>query len=170
MLLAAAGVSLVLVALFYSRAFRFLGGFEWTQLYLLRVVAIGIVLLLLFRPVLTYQRDEMERKTIVFVVDASGSMSIADDSGGSTRLELARDKVGAWWTKLRPDFDLKAVTLSDVARPLERLDDLQTVAADAKSTSLSRGLASAVKTAPKPSSTAPDVVIIIGKDFKLPGT
>ena len=29
---------------------------------------------------------------------------------------------------------------------------------------------SAVKTAPKPSSTAPDVVIIIGKDFKLPGT
>ena len=148
MLLAAAGVSLVLVALFYSRAFRFLSGIEWTQLYLLRVVAIVIVLLLLFRPVLTYQRDETERKTIVFVVDASGSMSIADDSGGSTRLELARDKVGAWWTKLRPDFDLKAVKLSDVARPLERLDDLQTIAADAKATSLSRGLASAAKTAP----------------------
>jgi hypothetical protein len=79
--------AIALVGVFYRHSFRRLGKFRSLQLCLLRIAAVMIVLLLLFRPVFSWQREVTERRSLIFLIDNSASMGIKDDAEGGSRLE-----------------------------------------------------------------------------------
>ncbi len=145
LMLAVAATTILLTGAFYYRAFGMLKPGQWQLLLLLRVVAILIVVILLFRPVLSYEESRHEKPAIVFLVNASASMSISDDASGLPRYQLARTKVEQWWDKLKDDFRLKVMAFAERAVALERIGQLAGVAPDGKSTSLSNAMLSAAK-------------------------
>jgi uncharacterized membrane protein len=141
-------VAVSLAAVFYRRVFRRLIPSRWRWLLALRLAAILLVVLLLFRPVLSLETDEARRKTIVLLVDASGSMATADDASGTSRFEQARARALDWSAKLKRDFDVQVVEFSDRAAVLGRPGDLTRLKPDGESTSLVRGLIAAGRVAP----------------------
>jgi len=144
-MLVMAVAAIVLIVAFYRRSLQTLGKFRWLLLCLLRTAAVIIVLLLLFRPVFSWQRQIAERRALVFLIDNSKSMSIKDDAEGGTRLEKARGKLLNWQQQLEDDFNLHFVAFSDAATLLEGPKQIVDLAPNGKATSLSRALLAAGK-------------------------
>ena len=148
-MLAVAAVAMVLAAAFYRRTFGTLKARQWQILLVLRWAAILLVVLLLFRPVLTYHKNVQERPALIFLLDTSSSMSISDDATGVTRFDQARRRVETWWEELGDSFDLHLIEFSERARPLEDIGQLTGLTAEGKATSLSRALVSAARKLPR---------------------
>jgi uncharacterized membrane protein len=148
-MLAVAAAALLLVFYFYRRAYRRVVPSRWRVLLGLRVIAVILVVLLLFRPALSVERDVLQRRSVIFLVDSSASMSTADDATGASRFDQARARVLDWWGKLDRDFDLRLLEFSDHATPLERPADLARVQPDGQATSLHRALLAAAQQAPR---------------------
>ena len=142
-------VAIALVTLFYWRAFRTLKPRQWQILLALRILAIFAIVLLLFRPVLSYYRELSEQRSVVFLVDTSSSMSIADDTSGQARIEQARDQVAAWAEQLQDAFALHVIEFSERPRILPDPKQLPTLTAEGKATSISRALVAGAKVAPR---------------------
>ncbi|MBN1910444.1 MAG: VWA domain-containing protein, partial [Pirellulales bacterium] len=147
-MLAVAVVAVGLAGWFYRRAFGALRPWQRWTLFGLRALAIGLVVLLLFRPVLSYTESLEERSALVVLLDTSASMSIADDPSGATRLDQARRQIEAWREKLDNLFDFHLVAFSDQARPVDDPRTLPTLAADSKATSLTAALRAGAAQAP----------------------
>ncbi len=139
---------LVTAALYY-RAFATLQLSQFYVLLGLRGVAILIVVVLLFRPAFTYHKELTEKAGIVFLLDRSKSMSVADDPSGTTRFLLARQQVERWWARLSKDFDLRLVEFAERAQPVEKIDTLAAAQPDGVATSISRALVAAVSQVPQ---------------------
>ncbi len=139
-MLAVAAAAILLSGAFYYRAFGMLKPRQWQTLLALRAAAIVLIVLLLFRPVLSYHKDLKQRPAVVFLLDTSSSMSIADDATGVTRFNQARLQLEKWWEKLKDDFDLYLIEFSERARPLDGVKSLPGLTPDGKATSLSRAL------------------------------
>ena len=107
-MLATAAVAILLTGVFYYRAFGMLKRWQWPLLFLLRVVAILLVVLLLFRPVYSFFKESEERKTLVFLLDTSSSMRIADGTSGVTRFNQASTQIEQWWEQFRERGGTKA--------------------------------------------------------------
>ncbi len=138
-------LAIVLVTLFYWRAFRTLKTRQWQILLVLRILAILTIVLLLFRPVLSYYKELSEQKSVVFLIDTSSSMSIADDSSGKARIEQAREQVAAWTEQLQESFALHVIEFSERPRLLPDAKQLPTLTAEGKATSISRALVAAAR-------------------------
>ena len=134
-------LAVVLVTLFYWRAFRKLKPRQWQILLALRILAILTIGLLLFRPVLSYYKELSEQRSVVFLVDTSSSMGISDDSSGKSRIEQAREQVGGWVEQLEDAFALHVIEFSERPRLLPDAKQLPTLTAEGKATSISRALA-----------------------------
>lgn len=141
-------VSVALAWAFYRRAFRRLSAGRWRTLFGLRTAAIVLVVLLLFRPVLSLEKEESRRRSVIVLVDVSASMATADDAAGMTRFDQARMRVLDWAGKLAKDFDLRLFAFAERATPLERVGDLARLKPDGQATSLSRALTAAAGAAP----------------------
>lgn len=79
-----------IVALFYRRVFE--SGRDrrlWT-LVALRVGALCLIVLLLYRPVISLERSDTREGRLVILIDTSASMSVRDDPQGRSRLEQAQ--------------------------------------------------------------------------------
>jgi hypothetical protein len=148
-MVALAVVALVLVAVFYRRAYGALRRGQWQRLYWLRSAAIVIVLLLLFRPVLSFQRTVTERRTLVFLIDTSASMGITDAADGTPRLLRAVSHLQDWIGRLQDQFKIRLIAFSDTTRPLRRSVQLADLQADGTATSLSQALVAARRAAPR---------------------
>ena len=122
---------------------------RWRLLLGLRVAAILLVVLLLFRPVLSLERDELRRRILVLAIDHSASMSVADDATGTSRFDQARTRVLDWSARLGHDFDLRVLPFSNQAAVLEQPGALTTLKPTGESTSLSRALNTASRVAPR---------------------
>ena len=142
-------VAVLLVGIFYFRTFRTLRRWQWHTLLALRIVAIVIIVLLMFRPVLSYYKELDQRKSVIFLLDTSSSMSISDGSSGRTRLDQARDKVASWHERLAGAFDIHLIEFSQRTRSLEDVRQLDTLLPDGQATSLSRALVAAAKKVPR---------------------
>lgn len=142
---AAALAALLPAWLFYRRAFAALGPQRWRTLFLLRAGAILAVIVLLFRPAISYQKHWTERQAIIFLLDASESMKTADAPGDRSRFEVARERLEKWSAALRSDFRPLIVAFADGAVPLENLEELRTLVPDGRATSLDRALAAAAR-------------------------
>ena len=148
-MLAVAAAAILLSGLFYYRAFGMLRRGQWQTLLVLRILTILIVVLLLFKPVFSYHKDLKELPALIFLLDASSSMSIADDATGVTRFNQARQQIEQWWDQLDQDFNLHLIEFSERARPLDEVSQLMGLAPDGKATSLSRALVAAAKKLPR---------------------
>ncbi len=148
-MLAVAAAAILLTGIFYRRAFAMLKHRQWLMLFGLRAAAIALVVLLIFRPIYSYQKELSKRPSLVFLLDRSASMSIADDATGVTRFDQARQQIEKWWAKLKSNFDLHLIAFDETAQLLKDIKDLDGIAADGKATSLSRALEAAWQLAPK---------------------
>jgi uncharacterized membrane protein len=138
-----AAAAILLAGLFYYRAFKMLRRGQWQILLALRSVSILLVVLLLFRPVFSYYQNLQERPTLIFLIDASASMSISDDSGGVSRFNQAKSQLDKWWPQLTNDFQLNLMHFAERAAPLRSPKGLEGLAPDGKSTSLSTAMQAA---------------------------
>ncbi|NQU19851.1 MAG: VWA domain-containing protein [Candidatus Nealsonbacteria bacterium] len=142
---AVAAVAILLVWVFYRRAFAMLRPGQWRLLLALRIAAVLLIVLLLFRPTVNYHKELEGRPAVIFVLDTSSSMSISDDATGVTRFNQARQRIESWWEKLEPDFDLHLIEFSELARPLPDAAALSGLMPNGKATSLSRALVAAAR-------------------------
>ena len=141
--------ALALAAVFYYKAFGMLKATQWPKLLLLRAVAILVIILLLFKPVLSYHEELMEKPAIIFLLDTSASMSITDDASGIARFDQARTQLETWCNQLKDDFRVHLIEFSERAAPLEDASQLPALAANGRSTSLSGALLAASQRLPK---------------------
>ena len=148
-MLAVAAVAIFLTGIFYRRAFGMLKPRHWLMLFALRVAAIVLIVLLIFRPIFSYQKELTNRPSLVFLLDRSASMSIADDATGVTRFNQARMQIEKWWAKLKNNFDLHLIAFAENAQLLKDIKDLDSISPDGKATSLSRALAAASQLVPR---------------------
>ncbi|MHB1556144.1 MAG: glutamine amidotransferase [Isosphaeraceae bacterium] len=146
---AVAAAAVVLAAIFYRRALGRLLPSRWRLLYGLRAVTIVLVVLLLFRPVLSLERDVSRRRDLVLLIDNSASMSTADDATGSTRFERARARALDWSARLKRDFAVHLLAFSERATALDQPGALAHLEPTGASTSLTRALAAAAHAAPR---------------------
>jgi uncharacterized membrane protein len=133
----------------YRRTHRRLGSSRWRLLLLLRLVAVVLVVLLLFRPVCSFERAIVQKRALLFLIDSSASMETADDDSGTSRFDQARSRIVEWWPRLRKDFDLHLFEFSDRATALEGPEALAQVKPTGPATSLIRGLATAAQKVPR---------------------
>ncbi len=148
-MLAVAAAAILLASVFYRRAFRNLHRRQWIILLALRSLAIVLIVLLLFRPTFSYTKELTELPAVIFVLDTSSSMSIADDAAGNRRFDQARKHLSGWCDQLKDDFSLHLIEFSERAKPLHDLKQLATLSPDGRATSLSRALVSAAKLLPR---------------------
>ena len=95
------------VLFFYLRLFTYLGRLPMAALLALRVLAILILVLLIFKPTLSFE-DRIERRTdLLVLVDASRSMSVSDYPDTPNRLTLAAKQVQDYLGRLQAGFDVK---------------------------------------------------------------
>lgn len=146
--LVAAG-AIGLAAYFYYKVYGSVPGRAWRRLLLLRIVAILLVVLLLFRPVVSYHAEWFEKPAVVFLLDSSASMNIADDASGISRFDQARSQLVQWCEQLKDDFQLHVIEFSDRASALEDVSQLAGLEAKGPSTSLSAALLAASQKVPK---------------------
>ena len=152
-------VVFLLTAMIYRGTFRELDRRKFFTILLLRFLAIAVVLLLLFRPVLQFSKDQTQKKSIVFAVDASESMSISDEFAEETqtpkRFEKVQEKVKTWGERLKKDFNVHLVVFSDKVDVYPDFRQIASLAPTGKSTSLSWGIAGCrmVSNGSKPVST-----------------
>jgi uncharacterized membrane protein len=133
-------VSILLVSIFYFHTFRTLRRGQWQILLLLRVIAIVIIVLLLFRPVFSYHQDLQTKRAVVFLLDNSASMSIADDATKVTRFNQARKLIEQWCGEYKKDFEIQIVAFAEKPRRLDDVKDLAAVVPDGKATAIGRAI------------------------------
>jgi uncharacterized membrane protein len=148
-MLAVAAAAILLTGVFYCRFFTMLKTRHWLMLFALRVAAIVLIVMLIFRPIYSYQRELANRPSLVLLLDRSASMSIADDASGVTRFNQARMQISKWWAKLKNNFDLHLIVFAENAQLVKDIKDLDGITADGKATSLSRALEAASQLVPK---------------------
>jgi uncharacterized membrane protein len=148
-MLAVAAAAVVLAALAYRRVFGRVMPSRRRVLLGLRIAAIVLVVLLLFRPVLSFERDERTRRGLVLLLDTSASMSTADDATGASRFDQARARVLDWSARLKDAFDLHLVEFSERASVLEQPGELLKLEPKGEATSLIRGIVAAARSVPR---------------------
>lgn len=141
--------AIALTGYFYLRTFGILKTKQLLMLFSLRVAAIVLVLLLLFRPTLSYQKEVGKRPSLIFLLDRSASMSISDNASNISRFNQARSQVEKWWAKLKSSFDLHLITFAENAQVEKDISELQKLSPDGQATSLSRALAAATQATPR---------------------
>jgi uncharacterized membrane protein len=149
LMFAVLAAAIILVGFFYLRAFGQLKRRQWHTLFSLRCLAILLVVMLIFRPVYSYQKELVNKPGLIFLLDRSASMSIADDASGVSRFNQARGQIEKWREKLRNDFDLRLVEFAENARPLKDFSELNALAPDGTSTSLAGAISAAAQEMPR---------------------
>jgi uncharacterized membrane protein len=109
-LIVAIGTVTVLTLWAYRRKLRGTsGGWRWFALSL-RLLAILLCLLAALRPSVALKAKERQQADVIFLVDRSTSMTLADEVGGKTRWAVASEtleQARAAAKKLGPDLDAK---------------------------------------------------------------
>ena len=131
-MMAVAAVAVLLTAAFYRRAFGALGFRRWRLLLVLRAAAILLAVMLLFRPVLSYQ-NELERAAGAgvpdrhFGVDGHCRRRLGHRPGSSRRGPSWRN--GA---KSSSTTSAWPIAFAEQAEPLDRPEELPALAATGK--------------------------------------
>jgi uncharacterized membrane protein len=125
----------------------------------LRLATVFLVILLIFRPVLSFERRTSEKPVLLIGIDHSRSMSITDVENRPTRFQSARNLLlqGRAWENLQGDFDVRVVGMGQQSRLLEDANALGELQADAEASAL----ALCIKTAAEEGRRRPERILII---------
>ncbi len=132
------------VVVFYHVVYRFLGAGRITALLALRCLAVLVLLLLLFRPVLSVLPLRTSKPLLLMLVDASKSMSAQDTKNAPTRYESVLETCQTETTDARKRFDIRYYVFDAEARAVEGLDDLVRRRPDGDATNLAIAIREAV--------------------------
>ena len=83
--------------------------------------------------------SSIEKPALIFLLDTSASMSIADDASGVTRFNQARGKLEKWCEKLKDDFRLLPIAFAEQAELLEGPQESAGLDADRQGDLAARG-------------------------------
>jgi len=152
-LLVVALVALVLTIFFYRRGVLRTssgkGRLRGRILLGLRLAVVLLVVLLLFRPVLSMQSETTSKRSLILVLDQSASMATTDEAGGSSRFDQARNRLLDWSKRLAKDFDLHLIAFADQAVPVADFKELGNLQPNGEATSLTRALNTAAGAVPR---------------------
>ena len=97
----------VWVFFFYLRVFTYLGRLPMALLLGLRILAILLLVLLIFKPLFSFE-ERLERRTDLYLlVDASKSMSVNDYPNMPNRMGLATRQIDEYLKRLQTAFEVK---------------------------------------------------------------
>jgi uncharacterized membrane protein len=100
-------VCAVWIFFFYLRIYKSLGRVPMAILAALRLAAMALLVLLIFKPLLSFE-EKLEHRTDLYVlVDASRSMSVSDYPDSPNRMALAAKQVEAYLKRLETAFNVK---------------------------------------------------------------
>ena len=94
----------VWVLFFYLRVFRWLGRLPMAALLGMRLLAILLLVLLIFKPVLSFEETLEHRTDLHILVDASRSMSVSDYPDSPHRMSQAVGQVEQYLQRLERAF------------------------------------------------------------------
>jgi uncharacterized membrane protein len=97
----------VWVLFFYLRVFAYVGRLPMALLLALRIVAILLLVLLIFKPLLSFEERQERRTDLYLLVDASKSMSVNDYPNMPNRMGLATRQIDEYLKRLQAAFDVK---------------------------------------------------------------
>ena len=97
----------VWVLFFYLRVYHYLGRLPMAMMLALRVLAILVLILLIFKPILSFEERLEHRTDLYILVDASRSMSVSDYPDTPNRMSLAAKQVEDYMKRLLTAFDIK---------------------------------------------------------------
>jgi len=118
------------------------------MLLALRIVVVCILVLSIFRPVLSYETRNAPKVTLAVAVDASRSMAEFDYEGLPNRMGRAVDALvnsRGLIAELDDDFKLPLFAFADSARPVEDADGLMNEGPTGDATDLVSGVRGAVE-------------------------
>ncbi len=149
----------ILSATFYLNLQAQLGSGRAAMLLALRVVALALLVPMLFEPVVRYIARPKPEKPLLFLVDASGSMSFPDVQNGPTRIQSVWQTLRPQLPRINDHFVPKYLTFATGVDELKSADDLARVTADGKATDIVSGIAKALA-----KSDRPDAQVILISD------
>lgn len=144
---------------FYLNLLPQLGLMRMGTLLSMRTVALGMLVAMLFDPILRWISVPKPERPMLFLVDASGSMSIPDVQNGPTRMQSVYQTLRPQLPRIKnhfvPQFFSFATAMNDIKNP----EDYARLSPDGKATDIVAGVnAVAAK------SNAPDAAIILVSD------
>lgn len=134
--------ALVLVGWFYSRIFQRLDDRRLWLLVALRGTAVLLVLLLLYRPVVSFERRVREDRGCALLIDSSASMSVRDAPDGRSRLEQVQQALVEHASQLEELGPVSAWRFDADAAVLRRVES----AGELKPDGVETNLAGAIRT------------------------
>ena len=144
--LALAGLAAIgLSASFYLRSGHELSRRYFAVLVALRVAAIAVLVLFIFRPILYFQHRLVEKPMVSVAIDRSGSMSIRDGEGTAPRLDQVKAALGShsrFVRHLEDDFDVAFYEFASDTKPLNP-GRLALLLPDGTSTSIAQAVSAA---------------------------
>ena len=108
--------SAVWVFFFYLRVYTDLGRLPMGVLLAMRVAAILVLVLLIFKPLLSYEERLEHRTDLYILIDSSRSMSVSDWPDTPNRLAMAATQVQEYLGRLAAAFNVKLYTFDTRAR------------------------------------------------------
>ena len=115
------GLGMVALWLWGVLATRTTPGRKWT-LAAIRLAVIFLALFGLLRPTLVTKDMKAQRSTLVFLLDRSRSMLVADAFGGQTRWEALNKTLQTAWptiAELKEAYEIKFYTFDSELRPVD---------------------------------------------------
>lgn len=130
-------LSLTLIVLFYRRVYGYLGRWRMWSLVALRLTAVMVVLVLLFRPVLSRLGLPFEKPLLLAVLDTSASMSVSDKTNTPSRLREAVGSLDLALPSVADVFRTRLYTTDSVVQAAQDLPEILTRGAVGEGTNLS---------------------------------
>ncbi|MFH0965016.1 MAG: glutamine amidotransferase [Planctomycetota bacterium] len=141
--LAIAGLPVLSAWVFYRRVWTELSRGAWATLVTVRILATGALLLACFQPEMVFERVTYAKSSLIMMVDASKSMSVADTD--ATRFDRVRKVAGTLLPTLQRDFTVSLYTFAGGATRVEAKEEaLGGVKPDGEATGIRRSLAQAI--------------------------
>jgi uncharacterized membrane protein len=112
-----------------------------------RIAALALLVPMLFEPVVRYISQPRPERPLLFLVDASGSMSFPDAQNGPTRMQSIWQGLRPQVDKIQQHFIPGYFAFDNRFRELKRAEELATLQADGKSTDIVGAVTAAISRA-----------------------
>lgn len=147
--LAVSCLAVGLVVYFYKRVAPAVPRRTMLMLVILRVIAVGMVIVCLFRPVISFRRRATRAEQIAVLIDRSKSMSITDYPNVPGRLEQVQEILagGGVLDDLGADFELKMWAFDVSAEPVPGEREMRDLIATGGATQIASAIGEAVSAA-----------------------
>jgi uncharacterized membrane protein len=166
-----------LSATFYLNLTTQLGRRKMAFLLALRLIALALLVPMLFEPVIRYIARPKPERPLIFLIDASGSMSVPDQQNGPTRFQSVHQALRPQLPKIGEHFIPRFFTFSTAADELKSLAELANVKPDGQATDIVTGVTKVLQKVDRPDAqivlisdgidnTSPDVLASVRESLR----